>query len=243
MTILTDVRQLYVGEIVDLYEIDLSTAGFTGVLYMTPSEQLGNEIVYGGNIYTARPIVMAGFDRSSQAQPPEPTLTLSNVDKGGNALLLSYGNLIGAKVTRRRTLSKYLDNLPDGTPNPLASWADQFVPEIWFIEQKTDDNRTYVQWRMKSILDLDGIEIPARRVLKSFCERVYRVADPDQAGAFKYATTRACPYSGASSWDRFGDPCPPDQDECDKTHKGCALRFPNGLVTWAFPGADRIPSG
>jgi lambda family phage minor tail protein L len=244
MTILTDVNQLYVGEVVDLYELDMNPLGYSDVLYMTPSEKLGGVIVYGGHAYVARAIVMGGFERSSQSQPPEPTLTLANVDKGGNALLLTYENLIGAKVTRRRTLSKYLDNLPDGSPNPLASWADQFIPEIWYIEQKSEDNRQYVQWRLKSVLDLEGREIPRRRILKSFCERVYRVQDPNLPGTFKYPLRNACPYAGAQSWDRWGIPTSMTYDECDKTHKGCALRFPTeGLPIWAFPGADRLPRG
>lgn len=241
MSIMEDVQSLDLGTIVELYEVDLTVIGYADILYFTASEGNAKSIWFGGDEYVSRGIEMTGFSRSSNDAPPEPTLTISNVDQGGNALLLQYDNLIGAKVTRRRTLAKYLDRLEDGvTPNPNASFASQFMPEIWYIEQKEEGNPILIKWRMDSIMNLDGKMVPNRRVLKTFCERNYRFWD-EASNSFIYPATRACPYAGASCFDQFNQPTTNANDECDKSHVGCGKRFGDGLPTWAMPGADRLP--
>ena len=235
-----DVQRLAVGEVVDLYEIDTTVIGFEEIIYWTPSNKLGTGIIYGGKLYSARAVEITAVERSSVNEPPEVTLTITNVDKGGNSLLLTYRDLIGAKITKRRTFSKYLDFLADGvTVNPNASTADQFIPEVWYVQQKKENSRVLVSWSLSAITKIDNQQIPRRRVLKTVCERRYRYWDGAQ---LKYFAVSACPYSGAGCWDRYGVATTPDKDECDKSDKGCALRFPDGLPTWAFPGVSIIPS-
>jgi phage-related protein len=101
------------GEIVDLFELDLS---FGGAPTDTPifrwhagiNENL-HEIVWQGNKYSALPIDATGFDWSSTGTIPTPKLTVANVTSILSSMLADYNDLLGAKVTRHRTFAKYLD--------------------------------------------------------------------------------------------------------------------------------------
>lgn len=234
------VQSLELGSIVDLYDIDFEPIGLSQTAHFTAADASGQGIMFGGVFYEPRPIEMAGFSRSSEGAPPEPTLTISNVDKGGNMLLNSYNDLIGVKVVRRRTFSKFLDHLPDGSPNPNADPAAQLIPEIWYVEQKVEANRHIIQWRMKSVLDLQGVMIPKRKVLKSVCERRYRTY---KDGNWVYPTVNACPYAGWAMFDRDGNPTSdPTKDMCAKHFRACGLRFPDEpLPGWFFPGVNQLP--
>lgn len=63
--------------------------------------------------YTARSITMEGVQVSSAGEIPRPTLTINNYgstfDNLFTGLNKSYANLVGAKVTRTRTLVKFLN--------------------------------------------------------------------------------------------------------------------------------------
>lgn len=228
------------GSLVTLYEIDLNPVGINQHFYFQQADALGGEIIFGGNAYIPRPIMMEGFSRKGSEAPPEPAMTISNIDKGGYALLKDYNELLGAKVIRRRTYADFLDFLPDGvTVNPMADSSAQFIPEIWFIEQKETSNRIEIKFKLKSIMDLDGRKFPYRLVLKKVCTRRYRSFT---GGTFKYdSTENGCPYAGANYFTRQGVPTTADLDNCGKDPGSCQLRFGKDLPGWFFPGVKRIP--
>jgi lambda family phage minor tail protein L len=231
------------GSIVYLYIIDFNPVGQNVKLYFTPSDSAGGNIVFGGQTYLALPIEMGGFEKSSEAGPPEPTLTIANVNKGGNSLLTTYNDLLGAKITRILTFTNFLDFLADGvTVNPTADATAMIMPEIWFIEQKVTNTPIIISWRLKSVLDLNGKMIPARLILKSVCSRIYRVWDSVNS-VFSYSLNNACPYSGAAKFTRQGvTTTDPTLDFCSKDVPGCAARFGSAtLPGWFFPGVTRLP--
>jgi lambda family phage minor tail protein L len=237
MSIAQTINTLELGAKVDLYELDLTPCGYDVQFYWTPSVKDGSRSLFQGGIeYVPRGVSIGKIGKTSQDQPPEPVLTIGNVDKGGNALLKQYGDLMGAKVTRRRTFAQFLD---DGAyPDPNARLMD----EIWYIEQKTLSNRTIIQFALKSTIDLDGTQIPNRRVLKNQCTRVYRLWDVT-SGTFLVSPKNPCPYAGPNYFKRNGDPTTdPNYDVCSKDFQACNLRFgPGTLPGWFFPGAQRLP--
>lgn len=236
------VEGLRPGARVDLFTIDLNPIGFNVLLHFQQADALGGTVWFGGKEFQPRPIKITGFKRDSSEAPPEPLMTIANVDKGGYALLRDYGELLGAKVTRIRTLAQFLDKLPDGTANPSADSSAQFLPEIWYVEQKQSANRIQVQFRLRSILDLNGKKLPNRTILKDVCQREYRVWDAT-AGVFRYSPRRACPYTGTNYFKRDGTPTTnPAEDNCGKDPGSCKLRFgEQSLPGWFFPGIQRIP--
>jgi len=153
-------------------------------------------ITWQGKLYLPAPIQATGFENSSRGTLPTPILSISSQSETGTdqlALLryaiLKLGDIIGAKVTRRRTFAKYLDwnnfkaypkkgeseprftELPEGyEPDPNA----ELPKDVYFIERKTAENKNTIQYQLSSILDLEGIKIPRRTIISDKCNWNYR---------------------------------------------------------------------
>ena len=132
-------------------------------------------IVWQSNTYTRMPCTAEGFKYSGKGTLPRPTLTFSNL-LGTITAIMQLTNAItplsdlqGAKVTRRRTLARFLDatNFPSnvnpfGTPDP----ASELPQEIYFIDKKATENRNVVQFEMVSSFDLNGVFAPKKLVTR-----------------------------------------------------------------------------
>tara|TARA_R100000963_G_scaffold31540_1_gene22934 strand:+ start:875 stop:2089 length:1215 start_codon:yes stop_codon:yes gene_type:complete len=148
-------------------------------------------VVWQGNTYYPAPIQAEGFESTSRGVLPRPQLTIASQSETGSdqlALLKheirKIGDIISAKVTRRRTFAKYLDVinfpmdpkasspiLPDGyEPDPYA----ELPKDIYFIERKTTENKNVLTYELSSILDLEGIKIPKRVIVADKCVWQYR---------------------------------------------------------------------
>ena len=132
-------------------------------------------LIWQSNTYTRTPVRADGFKYTGKGKLPRPTLTFSNLLGTITAILqltnqtTALSDLSGAKVTRRRTLSRFLEasNFPSsvnpyGTPNPSA----ELPREVYFIERKTIENRNIVQFEMVGSFDLFGINAPKKLVTR-----------------------------------------------------------------------------
>jgi len=236
---LASVQGLEPGEKVELFELDLNGAGYDVKIYWTPSRQDGLTLKWRGKDYVSRPIMFSGSKKSAQDKPSEPTLSVSNIDTGGYSLLEQYNELLGAKMTRWTTFTKFLDTFLDGTVNPNANGLATYLPEIWLIEQLSDSDPTVIQWRLKSPLDFRDKQLPGRRAYSGICTRNYRVWN---GTSFDYPAVKACPYAGSTYFKRDGTTTlAPALDECTFDLEGCNLRFPGqDLPGWFFPGLRRV---
>ena len=169
--------------VVELFDFELNNAqhGATTVYRFTNTKnELGNDIVWQGNTYTAIPLKADGYEATGKGSLPRPNisvanlngtfttiLALLNVDDDGNALPRNTRTLEGCKVTRTRTLSKYLDavNFTGGT-NSDADPTSYFRPrDIYFIDRKSMENRDIISYEMCSAFDLVGVRLPKRQIL------------------------------------------------------------------------------
>jgi lambda family phage minor tail protein L len=111
--IISDINGLEPGHIIDLFELDMSTgtAAASQPIFRWHSGQNENlqEIVWQGNRYSAFPIVAEGFEFSGKGAIPRPSLTVANITTLLTSVIESYDDLVGSKVTRKRTFAKYLD--------------------------------------------------------------------------------------------------------------------------------------
>lgn len=107
MTIAADVQSLAPGSLVELFELDAT--GIGGQVACFHGHRQAGPIVWRGVVYAPWPIAAEGFERTSSGRQPVPTLKVGNVDGSISSLCLALADLVGAKITRRRTLSKYLD--------------------------------------------------------------------------------------------------------------------------------------
>lgn len=217
MTINEDVQALSPGALIELYELDATSIG-GGVIrfHGNPSDR---SLFWQGQEYSLWPIVAEGFARTSNQQP-NPTLSVGNVDGSISLLCLTYEDMVGAKVIRRRTFAKYLDvvNFPEG--NPLADPAQEFPPEVWFIERKASETAESVNFELSSALDFQGVKLPRRQIIANQCSWIYR-------GPY-------CGYTGPAVADILDQPTSdPALDNCGKRYQSCKLRiWPDGILNY-----------
>lgn len=222
-----------VGEIIELYELDLLHLDGTILRFTDGVESDGNAILFGGNMYLPLPVEAQGFELSANAQFPRPTLRVANVNNSITSLLLAYNNLLGIKLTRIRTYSKFLDSGAD--PDVGAT----LVAQKWQIERKIGQNRMFVEFELSSAIDAANARLPGRTIHKNGCPLIYRVFDTNN-GVFIQGT---CPYAG-SNFFKVNDESTSQESEdlCGKRIDSCKLRFgaTAELPYAAYPGTGAV---
>ena len=133
------------------------------------------DLVWQSNTYTRMPCRADGFKYSGKGLLPRPTLTFSNLLGSITSIILlanqttAFCDLQSAKVTRRRTLARFIDGVnfpsnvnPYGTPDPSA----EMPREVYFIDKKVTENRNIVEFEMVSSFDLSGVGAPKKLVTR-----------------------------------------------------------------------------
>ncbi|WMJ68730.1 phage minor tail protein L [Stenotrophomonas sp. 24(2023)] len=104
--ITADAQQLEPGGRVTLFELDATPIGADQLRF---HQHLQSGVIWWqGQQYGAWPVEASGFARTSDQQPA-PRLRVSNIDGRIGVMCQLYGDLVGARLTRRQTLVKYLD--------------------------------------------------------------------------------------------------------------------------------------
>lgn len=229
MGIAADDQKLEPGSKVVLIEVDGSAFG-ADVLYFhnhatpyteaeilaagkDPSKLPGKPIFWQGVRYDAWPCEVEDLESNGDGSPASPKLSVANLDGSISALCKMFQDMKQAKVTIHRTYAHYLDavNFPGGNPgaDPTADSID-----VWYVDSKSADNETTVQFKLSSPVDVTGQKLPARQMTSrcAWClQGQYRGAD--------------CGYTGTRYFDKFGNPVDnPALDECPGTVAGCKLR-------------------
>ena len=185
MTLEADVQQGWHSAIVEMIDLDLST--ITGdpadIFYFTNQIKPDDtKIQWKGNVYEPIPIITAGYEKSTTGQIAQPTLTVANVLGTFTQVINSLDDLVGAKVTRRRTLGKYLDGEPEADP------LQEFPIDVFYIERKTQENSMVISWQLASVLDLEGLKLPRRIVTQNYCQWRYRSSECGYTGGILYGS-------------------------------------------------------
>ena len=168
-------QEINPGAVIELFtlQLDATLHGSTTIYRFHNGANLNvnGEVVWAGNTYLRFPIECTGFEFTGTGTLPRPTISVSNIFGTLTAIMqdvnqTTVGNdLNGAKLTRIRTLARYLDAVnfpgntnPYGTPDPSA----EFPQEIYFLDRKISENRDIVQWEAISALDLVNVKLPKR---------------------------------------------------------------------------------
>jgi len=180
MTLEADVQQGWHDAIVELFDLDLTpiTGDVNDKFYFT--NQLkpdDNKIVWQGRTYEPLPIISTGYEKNTTGQIAQPSLTVANVMGTFTQVIDSLDDLVGAKVTRRRTLGKYLDGEPSADP------LQEFPLDVFYIERKTSENALTITWQLGSVLDLEGLQLPRRVITQNYCQWNYRSSECGYTGA------------------------------------------------------------
>ena len=194
-TPVSDLQKPNVDNIVELFQLELNTTmhGVSQTYYFYNGVGTLNDanLIFANNEYTRMPIEAEGFEFNGK-QLPRPNLKVSNIFGTITTILLTLPQgLEGAKVTRIRTLRRYIDDInfeggdilledsslllqednnfvdlesgqnPFGTADSTATFPD----EVFFIDRKSAENRAEVVFELAASFDLDGVRLPKRQVL------------------------------------------------------------------------------
>jgi lambda family phage minor tail protein L len=206
MTLVYEFQKLNQPPYIDLYDIDLSPIGTSIIYRFVPDKNTDQTSVsFKGQTYNALPILVTGFELTSKAPFPKPEMIVSNITGQMSALMTEYKDLVGAKLTRRRTLVRYLDGQAE------AHNADEAIPEIYFIEQPIEENELHCVFKLVNGMDMEGVILPGRYITRR-CGWQYRDAN--------------CGYTGSRMFDKNDNETYDMRlDECSHTVNGCQLRF------------------
>lgn len=230
INIAQEIKLSATSAIIDLYEIDLSVIGVTGTdslfrLHDGTSSQ-GN-IVWQGNTYLPFPIEVSGYELTSKGTLPRPRFKISNIGGVVGALSYQYNELVGAKVTRKRTFKKFLDavNFPEGNINadPQAAFDD----EVYYIDRKSNENYMFIEYELSTSWDLMGVQVPRRQIIQNVCTWKYR--------------GEGCGYTGTIYFDAMDNSVNnPAEDVCGKRFTSCVKRFPSTYQDKPFGGFPAV---
>ena len=158
------------GDVVELFDFELNVTEHsvsTTYRFCNSLNEKNTNIVWQENTYTAIPIKAEGFEWSGKGTLPRPTITVGNLMSTISSILALLPNgLEGAKVTRHRTLGKFLDasNFMTGT-NADADTTAHWPVEIYYVDRKVVENRDVVTYELCSAFDLAGVRLPKRQIL------------------------------------------------------------------------------
>lgn len=182
--------------LISLYELDSRFVSNNGSLYRFHAGVNGvyKPIVFNGLEYTPFPIEVVDRAIEGSGGLPRPKLRASNINGFISQMLLSQGDLTGAKFIIRRVFARFIDAVnwpenanPYGTPDPTAAYDD----EIYYVNRKVTENPEMVELELATPLELDNVVLPNRPLLATLC-------------SFRYRDAETCGYSGEPVMDRFG---------------------------------------
>jgi phage-related protein len=103
-------------------------------------------------------------------------MRISNKDYFATDLLLNNDDLQFAKVIRKRTFVKYLDdvNFDGGNPWGEADASAELSNDTFVIGQKTAENKVFIELELTSPLDLENFEVNNRLIMSRYCSWHYR---------------------------------------------------------------------
>lgn len=232
MNITELIQKLEPGAEVEVFELDIRNITGTNlasdfIRFFNNVNEVQQALVWKGLAYEPYPISAEGFEMTSKGTLPRPQLTASNVTGIITGLMKGKEDLLGAKLTRRRTFARYLDavNFPGGV-NATADPTQSLPDDVYYVQRKMNEDRMVVKWELSSALDLEGEMLPGRIVTSTYCQWQYRNLE------------EGCPYVGTSYFDVNDAPVGSlALDVCSKSVKACKLRFgENAVLPWGgFP--------
>lgn len=189
--------------IIDFFEIDLEDILFDNLLLskkvfntnLNDSEAVfrfhnclnftTKSIKFQGKTYFAAPISITDIEYTTKGSMPRPKLTITVNSKGIAAItllkskILELGDLTKAKLIRRRTFTKFIDNensneLLSQIANHEANPKAILRLDIFYFFRKTSETENGLEFELASTLDIENTALPNRIVLQDKCIWQYR---------------------------------------------------------------------
>ena len=228
--ITSELQKLAPSSMIELFQLDATSFGGDVYYFHAGTNGLKQNITWQGQEYVAYPMQITGFEFVAGGQIPRPKMIVSNVTGAITALVLAYDDLLGAKVTRKRTMAKYLDAVNfTGGVNPDADPDAEFPDDIYYIEHKVNENKQVIEFELSASFDVQGVKLPRRQIIQNICPWKYRGAE--------------CGYTGTNYFDTNDSSVASSSlDVCGKRLSSCEVRFGSyaELPFGGFPAAGLI---
>lgn len=233
MTVASDIQKPDPGTLVELFTLDATGIGGDVFNFHAGTNGLGNDVVWQGVTYVRYPVEAEGFDWKSQGTAARPKLRASNIGGVLGSAIRAHDDLVGAKITRKRTFVRYLDAVNFAEGNPYADPNVAFSDDIYFVDRKSAENLVLIEWELASAMDLAGVKLPSRQIIANTCPWKYRGPDCGYVGG-PVAT-----YADIATSD-------PAEDQCGHRLASCRKRFAtsnggDGVLRFGgFPAAGLV---
>ena len=235
----SELQKINPSSIIELFTLELFQnlhgENFTYRFHAGSTDVGAADLIWATNTYSKFPIEVEGFEYNAESGTlPRPTIAVANLLGSITTILTGVnattpGNdLTGAKLTRIRTLVRYIDAAnfsggtnPFGTPDTSAKLPD----EIYYVARKVSENRDAVTFELAAAFDLAGVRSPKRQCSANLCPWVYKGSE--------------CGYSGSNYYDENDKSITSSEnDRCGKRLSSCQIRFgaTNALPFGGFPG-------
>lgn len=227
-TITEELQSMSPSAIIEMYELDATIQGAGILRFHAGINGVMQPLVWAGQTYSPLPIAASGFDTTIKGSLPRPKMQISNSGSLMSYEVMTYDDLVGAKLTRRRTFAKYLDAVNfTGGVNASADVNQKYPDDIWYVDQKTSENMLMIEWTLASPFDLIGVMLPRRQVIQNSCPWAYRGSE--------------CGYTGAAYFDTNDVSTSQASDVCGKRLSSCKARYGTYAVLpfGGFPGVIR----
>lgn len=197
------------GAMIELFEIEVGGSTYR---FSNDTNESGGDIVWQGQTYTTLPVEAGGFEFNVNGKLPRPSLRIANVNQFIGGITRDNDDLVGCKVTRRRTFAKFLDAVNFVGGNPTADATAELPVDIYYVERKVSENKFQIEWELAAALDLSGVMLPARQIMANLCPWTFKGAE--------------CGYTGGET-------------TCSKTLQRCEEIWGEGTVLpyGGFPAA------
>ena len=154
-------------------------------LAVTPArKQIGGSITWQTQNYLSWPLETVGFGSKGDNSLPRPRIKLNNFELAVSKYLKTYNNLIGAKIIRKRTFVKFLDdaNFSNGknpyydlaTNTTLANSDSHLPDQTFYVNRRVSETKDVVELELSTVFELDNVFLPNRNVYSKYCTWNYR---------------------------------------------------------------------
>lgn len=233
-SIQSEAQSLSPSGIISLFTIDTTSVGGP-LLFFVQGYQSNKPVKFNNIVYQPIDVQFEGLETSGVGALPTPTIKISNSDGVAQALMSTWGELLGCTLHRVRTFTRFLDGEPDADPSAF------YGPDTFRFERKSVENDIQIEWELSAAIDQEGKQIPGRPIIRETCLWRYRYFNRT-TGSFDYSKAQ-CPYTGAQSYDINDQPIsdkaldvPSRRLSCCRTRFGANNPLPFG----GFPGAQRL---
>ncbi len=202
-------HKLSPGARVSLFILDLNSIGVAEVHRFYPGQDTdGTPLEYLGDTYLPWYVDINNIKKSGSGPSPRPRAIVGNYQGFVTELCLQYQGLVGAKITRRRTIAQY-----------VLSDTAEYHDDVYFIERPVEDLDATVEFELSSPLDFLDKQLPGLICVSVGCPHVYK--STAGGSGCSWPGTDPAKWFDANDNQVFNA----ELDVCSHTLAGCKARF------------------